>query len=280
MRKLKMLTLGAMLIGAAAANAGQLLSATYSQTIQGVAIDLTSTTATGTLVGNQFRLDAGNWFATAFCIANFGAVACPQATFMGAPVPPTAPTVVMNVTSMFPPPTGTGMFAAPVLGINLTFDQNGAVSGTTGQNTFTVANGITGIARVMAKVGIVATLIAIPVDAGAGATVMAGAPTLQATLFGDKWHLGAVTQTGLTDMFAATGDVMATGTVNMTAGGNTVVNLVSLGRTKLRGLANSETASPAFLRLVYAPSVPEPGTLALLGAGVAGLVLIGRRKLQ
>jgi len=279
MGKLKMLALGAMLFAAVSANAGQLLSATYSQTIQGVAVDLSSTTATGTLVGNQFSLDAGSWFAQSFCIANFGATACPQATFMGMFTPPTAPTVVMNVTSMF----GTamnGMFKLPVLGINLTFGQNGTLTGTTGATRFTPADGITGIARVMAKIGAVFTLVPLPIDAGAGVDVMAGAPTLLVSVFGDSWHLGPVAQTGLTSNLAPAANVTATGSVNVTSMGNTVVNLVSLGRLKLRGLANSETASPVFLRLEYAPSVPEPGTLALLGAGVAGLVLIGRRKIS
>ncbi|MBM4384287.1 MAG: PEP-CTERM sorting domain-containing protein [Deltaproteobacteria bacterium] len=40
-----------------------------------------------------------------------------------------------------------------------------------------------------------------------------------------------------------------------------------------------DTASPTFLKLTYA-ATPEPGTLMLLGAGVAGLVLVGRRKLR
>ena len=105
-------------------------------------------------------------------------------------------------------------------------------------------------------------------------------------LAGDVWHLGAVTQTGLTGPIGPLGtigalpDVMATGNVSVDASGNTHVNLVSLGRTKVRGLATSDTAAPSFLRLMYAPSVPEPGTLALLGAGVVGLALIGRRKLH
>jgi hypothetical protein len=261
---------------ATSASAGQLLSATYTQTIQGVDVVLTTTTATGSLVGNQFSLDAGSWFATRFCIANFGATACPQAQ---TPMAPIAPTVVKNVTSMF----GTamnGLFKLPVQGINLTFGGNGAVTGTTSQNTIAPAAGITGIARVMAKIGIVFTLVPVPINAGVANSPMLGGATLMVSVFGDEWHLAPVAQSALTSNFVAIPDVAANGSVSVTGGGNTVVNLVSLGRLKLRGLANSETSSPTFLRLVYAPSVPEPGTLALLGAGVAGLVMIGRRKLR
>jgi hypothetical protein len=75
-------------------------------------------------------------------------------------------------------------------------------------------------------------------------------------------------------------DAMATGNVSVTTMGNTVVNLVSLSRTRFRGIYHSTTSAPSFLTLVYAPSVPEPGTLMLLGAGVAGLAVIGRRKLR
>jgi hypothetical protein len=87
-----------------------------------------------------------------------------------------------------------------------------------------------------------------------------------------------VTQAGLTSVFAPVPDVMATGNVSVTSMGNTHVNLVSLGRTKVRGFGNATVSDPIFLRLVYAPSVPEPGTLMLLGAGIAGLAGIGRRK--
>ncbi|HEU4430864.1 MAG TPA: PEP-CTERM sorting domain-containing protein [Myxococcota bacterium] len=282
MRKLKMFALGAVLVGASAANAGQLISATYTQTLQGVPLELGTPNggvATGTLVGNSFTLDAGSAFATDFCIVNPGATSCPTG-FTTAPPVPTGP-VVDNPG---------GPFAAPVVGLNVTFTMNGAIAGTLGQGDISPASGVMGLVRVMAKFGKVApsfTLIPVPVNAGVGATVTlpdpatSPSPSLQVQIRSDVWHIGAVTQTGLTSDFTAIPDVMATGSVNVTAGGNTVVNLVSLGRLRVRGLANSETSSPTFLRLEYAADgVPEPGTLALLGAGVAGLVMIGRRKLQ
>jgi hypothetical protein len=81
-------------------------------------------------------------------------------------------------------------------------------------------------------------------------------------------------------MGVAVPDATGMGGVAVTPGGNTIVTLVSLGRLKIRGLATSDTSSPSYLILKYAPTVPEPGTLMLLGAGVAGLVAVGRRKLK
>jgi hypothetical protein len=250
---------------AATANAGPLLSAVYQQTIQGATLVLGSPlggTPTGTLVGNQFTLDPGSAFALNVCIGNPGNPSCV--------------------------PNPGGPFAPPVTRIDIAFGANGPLTGTTADPTITAPSGIMGLVKVMAKIGKAPsfTLLPIVVNAGAGGNLTipnpttSPSPTLQVQLLGDVWHIGVITQTGLTSMFAALPDVMATGSVNVTPGGNTVVNLVSLSRTKIRGLANSDTTAPSYLTLTYAPSVPEPGTLMLLGAGVAGLALIGRRKLR
>lgn len=282
MRKLKMLALGAVLLGAAtAANAGALLSATYHQTLQGVPLVLgtgITGTPTGTLVGNTFKLDAGNAFAIAFCINQPGATTCPTGVGPNG-LPASAIPAPINYVN-----NPGGPFAAPVVGLNVTFTMNGPLTGTTMDATITAPSGIMGLARVMAKIGKAPsfTLIPVPVNAGAGSNftypnLTSPSPSLRVFIAGDVWHIGVVTQTGLTDMFVAIADVMATGNVSVTSMLNTHVNLVSLGRLKIRGLANSDTSAPTFLRMVFAP---EPGTLMLLGAGIAGLALIGRRKLN
>jgi len=287
MRKLRLIAAAAaMVFATTAANAGALLSASYSQTVLGVPFTLgspTGGTPTGTLVGNTFTLDAGSAFAFSFCLVNPGVTSClanplGQTPFLAIPLPG-AP------------------FAPPVANLNVTFTMNGPLVATTADPTISTPSGIMGLVRVLAKIGKAPafTLIPIPVNAGAGGNFTtpnptlspypgftpSGAPvTLQVRIAGDVWHIGVVTQTGLTTMFAVLPDAMGTGNVSVTSMGNTHINLVSLGRTKVRGLANSDTSTPTFLRLVYAPDVPEPGTLMLLGAGVAGLAVIGRRKLR
>ena len=286
MRKFRLLAAAVMFFAAAAANAGALLSARYSQTVLGVPFTLgtpTGGTPTGTLVGNTFTLDAGSAFAFSFCLVNPGQTAC-----LANPLGQTPALAI---------PLPGAPFGPPVANLNVTFTMNGPLVATTADPTITTPSGIMGLVRVIAKIGKAPafTLIPIPVNAGAGGNfttpnptkspypgpTTGGAPvTLQVRIAGDVWHIGAVTQTGLTDMFIALPDAMGTGDVSVTVGGNTHINLVSLGRTRVRGLANSDTSTPTFLRLVYAPDVPEPGTLMLLGAGVAGLAVIGRRKLR
>jgi hypothetical protein len=273
MRKLRVVAAAAVVLLAAVANAGPLVSATYIQSIQGATLVLGTPlggTPTGTLVGNTFSLNAGSAFALSVCIGNPGNPSC-----------------IANPA---------GPFAPPVTRININFTNNGPLVGTTADPTITAPSGIMGLVKVLAKIGKAPsfTLLPIVVNAGAGGnlttppiptpTSYTTPPSLRVYLQGDVWHLGAITQTALTTMFGALPDVMATGNVSVTTmSGNsfTNVNLVSLSRTKIRGLANSDTTAPSYLLLKYFNGpVPEPGTLALLGAGVAGLVLIGRRKLR
>ncbi len=294
MRKLKMLVLGAVLAGAAtASNAGALLSASYSQTVLGVPFTLGTPTGgspTGTLVGNTFTLDAGNAFAFSFCLINPLASACLANPLSRTPaLAIKLPPGPFTMTSM----GATGVMTvaplvAPIANIDITFTMNGPIVATTADPNITPTSGIMGLVRVIGKVGKspAFTLIPIPVNAGAGGNLTtpnpttSPSPTLSVRVAADVWHIGTFTQTMLTSDFVALPDATGMGNVSVTSMGNTHVNLVSLGRTKVRGLANSDTSTPTYLRLVFAPSVPEPGTLMLLGAGVAGLALIGRRKLR
>jgi hypothetical protein len=71
--------------------------------------------------------------------------------------------------------------------------------------------------------------------------------------------------------------VAASGSVFVTAAGNTVVSLVNLSRIRLRGLTRETFTSPTYLQLVYAP---EPQLGALLAIGAAALMKLGRRRMR
>ncbi|HEU4431027.1 MAG TPA: hypothetical protein VFT98_19870 [Myxococcota bacterium] len=239
------------------ASAGPLLSATYSTIISGTPISLTSTSATGTLIGSAFTLDPGSWFATTFCVGQ--AAGC---------APRSRP------------------FVAPVTRLELTFGRNGALAGTLGQASVVPGgaspDGIHGHARVLAKIGKSPsfTVLVVPINSGSGLTsVTPTSPTpsnnLTVTIENDVWHLGVVTQTGLTLGGFPLSDQRATGSVFVTAGGNTIVNLVNLSRIRLRGLALETFTSPTSLRLIYAP---EPALMALLTAGAFVLSWMGRAR--
>jgi len=240
-----------------AASAGRLLGASFSTIISSTPIVLDSTTATSTLVGNQFSLDAGSWFATSFCIG--AAAGC---------VPRSRP------------------FTPPVNRLELTFGPNGALIGTLGQAsvlpTGTPPNGIRGSAKVIGKIGKSPsfTVLVVPINSGSELTTTTPAtPTpsndLTVRVENDAWHLGPGTESGLTLQGFTRPDVMATGSVFVTANGDTVVNLVNLARIRLRGLTRETFAARTFLQLIYAP---EPALTGLLGAAALGLGIAGAKR--
>jgi hypothetical protein len=94
---------------------------------------------------------------------------------------------------------------------------------------------------------------------------------IDAAVVANPYQLGMVTMMG--NLNGANHTHTGTGVDNRTAAGNGTLVLVSPSVIDLGALGSM--ASIATLTLTY---VPEPGTLLLLGAGVAGLAAIGQGR--
>jgi hypothetical protein len=157
--------------------------------------------------------------------------------------------------------------AVPITAIQAKVTSNGALNYTGAGSTI---GQFKGVANVKGFGGL--TLLGVPLQLGDNATVTAGAYGINITAISGDWTVGATTI--LTPM-GATG--MATGSNGLAPNGVGTLTLVNpvLILSNLSGGTNF----PAFavLTLNY---VPEPGTLLLLGSGVAGLAALGRRRVS
>ena len=138
-----------------------------------------------------------------------------------------------------------------------------------------------GVNQSMFNVG-VNTLVAVPVSIGkagvfTGTFIVLGIThTITVDFF--AWTPGMATYTGLTSKGVALPSVMAVGSFSLNGAGDGMVTLVSPSKVDIDGsLAQRRTASFTTLKLTFG-TVPEPGTLLLLGAGALGLALVGSRK--
>jgi hypothetical protein len=102
---------------------------------------------------------------------------------------------------------------------------------------------------------------------GVGGTYMDPNPLVPGTVYGSPYQLGVLTLMGVFNGVPHT--LMATGFDGRTAGGEGTLVLVSPNVVHL-GVVGS-MATIATLTLGIGPAIPEPGTLLLLGAGLAAL---------
>jgi hypothetical protein len=269
------------------AEAGPLLSLTWSQNLQGISIELT-----GTETNSDGVMDVGN----GTCVDTLStrvqtSITCPAGLIGASGSSPVAGSFNVSLTM-------------PFFALN-TFDTGGVINFNT-MATLMGSAAITGNASMAAANqgidGIVTLRLAIHVAKGANASMLTagkttlvklplsvgGAGTQQGyfTVSGQAhyvtldfygWTPGTRVFTGLTSKFAPlpTPTVSAMGSF-MSANGQRTWTLVAPSRISIDGpLAQQRTASFTTLRLSY---LPEPSTVLLLGAGAAGLALFGRRS--
>lgn len=167
--------------------------------------------------------------------------------------------------------------AAPITRVQAILAGNNLGTLVPGAGTAANALGIQGVANVVAYGGYV-TLVAVPLTAlgvpGATFSFMGGGGSI-IKFTGNGWTTGTAmitlptaTLKGMTQA----GVITAAGTNNL-VGGVGQITFISpvLIRTNLAG----DLPTFAALTLTF---VPEPGTLMLIGAGIAGLAVYGRRR--
>ena len=214
-----------------------------------------------------------------------GTATIPQSAFtaaFGTPVsPPLAglfPGLVVGATGL------AGQFLSPVPA-TVPAAGNGALAwdGTSGVTGFVGSSYLAGFwgPTPACTSGCSAALsVPIPLNVvGSGGTSTFAAGPITASVVGNPWQLTNTTLTGGL-LNTATGTIptpvtlVGTGFDNRTVGGNGVLQIISPIDIRLGALG----AIPGLNVMTLTFSVPEPGTLLLLGAGIAGLAAMGRRN--
>ena len=261
----------ATLLAGSVANAGTLLSATGSQSLQGVDVTVTNSGSTCTSTGANLVQQMIS------CSTGSGLSA--TGTFTGG---------VYSVSLTLPAFALTQFTTGGAINIRTAASIPGGMQTITGAASSAAAGaGLPGMVTVKvaahAAKGVNAslltaaptTLVKVPLNIGLAGTntgyfyVLTNIHYITVDFY--AWTPHTLSFTGLTTKGVGLPDVVAAGGI----AGNTVT-LVSPSKISIDGpLAQRRTASFTSLQLTYAP---EPSTLLLLGAGVAGLVLVGSRK--
>jgi len=283
--------LGAVaLLANAAAQAGTLTSATWTQVTQGVPMTRTNngpgTGCPWNVPGQLGNVDDTGPVCPQFPISGNSAL---DGSSIGAALSfpqfnikkfnPKTPNGVIDLATSLSQGgpqniTGTASMAGATLGVQGLVVVRTAQHNSLGVNQSTFMTGINTLVKVPVSIGVQGTFTGnfIVIGIKHFITVDFFAWTPHTVVFGS----GTATSTELTSKGVHLPSVSAMGSFGLTANGAGTVTLVSPTKISIDcGLAQRRTAGFTSLKMVF---VPEPGTLLLLGAGALGLVLVGSRK--
>ena len=236
---------------------------------------------TGLLLGG-FAAPASSATLTATGVLGVSLGALPPISIAGGPVN----IFVSSGTGAFTLPAG--VFASTVALPGQLFTGVSLISTltvTATNQTITQAGGVgTGLVTGFAKVGVLGGLVnlLIPLNVGGTNTVTSVVAALAITVQNNAgWTTGVASMTlpstpnGATTTYVTT----AQGSDSRTAGHNGSITLVN--PTKV--ITNAAGILPLFTTITLnftGGGVPEPGTLLLIGSGVVGLAVLGRRRMR
>jgi len=274
---LSLVAAAGLLVAGSSANAGSLTAATWTQSLQGVDLTITQSSATCTDVPGSNHTQQ-----TITCPGvGLGAVGTANATDYSVSL-----TVGLFALNQFTTGGAVNIHTKAVMSgsqaISGTNSSAGATMGIPGQVTVKLANHVAKGANLskLTPGGTISTLVKVPISAGKAGTFTGYFYVLTSihyiTVDFYAWTPHTLTFTGLTTKGAALPTVVAQGSFNLNGAGGGTVSIVTPSKISIDGpLAQRRTASFTTLKLTYAP---EPSTLLLLGAGAVGLAVIGSRK--
>jgi hypothetical protein len=257
----------------AGASAGTLISATWTQSIQGVALTVTNSGATCTDTNPAH-------------VPGAGFITCPTA---GLQATGTSTATSYNVGLTMPLfeiqafttggsiNVGTMATLAGAQNIAGNTLSAGGTPGVAGTVVIGIAQHTMGSAWNQ-PVG--QTLFKIPLSVGEAGVItdyfVVSGSYHYMTLDFYAWTPGTVTLPDLTTGGESVPSIVVMGSVNLTASGGGTVTLVAPSKVSIDGpLAQRRSASVTTLTLTF---VPEPSTLLLLAASALGLLAVGRRS--
>jgi hypothetical protein len=257
----------------AGAYAGTLLSATWTQTIQGVALTVTNSGAACTDTNPAH-------------VPGAGSITCPTAGLQATGASTAASynvALTMPLFEMQAFTTGGSInigTMASLAGAQSIAGNAVSAAGTPGvAGTVVIGIAMHSLGSMWSQVA-GATLLRIPISVGkAGVftdTFVVSGTYHYITVDFYAWTPGTVTLPGLTYAGYSAPSVHAMGSFGLTPNGGGTVTLVAPTKVAIDGpLAQRRTAEFATLKL---PFVPEPSALLLAGAGALALLAAGRRR--